>query len=313
MEDIKSKIKTIEDDISKNKLRDALDGLRDLFTQYDASEEKLQCLQQINHFNRLQAEIRDRTITAENIDVQTNRIVKATLGLLSAAEKVLLQPKEEKLIDWQSHDVSNVLEQFKQNWNINKQETTAQPYGLTQILDEQFIDNRNNWQLGPIHNFYGQYVGNIALANQQCTISTNANGSIDARIPLNINGLKEFVIETQVRFQVGDNFGYGLVWGVNPNNLDSYYFLLSPIGQFCIGYQMNRTSHNLANWMYSPYILQGLNINKLKVHRMGNQVHFYINDEHIFTTTYYQFFGNYLGMTAINYKTVSFDYLRVWN
>ncbi|MEM6698465.1 MAG: hypothetical protein AAF599_08715, partial [Bacteroidota bacterium] len=106
---------------------------------------------------------------------------------------------------------------------------------------------------------------------------------------------------------------FGLIWGTNPNTFDSYYFLISPIGQFCIGHLMNGVSHNLANWMYSPYIWQGMNVNKLKIHRQGTQVFFYINDQHVFTTTYYQFFGNYLGMTAINYKTVSFDYFRVWN
>ncbi|MEL6717128.1 MAG: hypothetical protein AAFO82_06925 [Bacteroidota bacterium] len=317
MEDIKSKIKTIEDDISKNKLKAALNTLRDIFTERNASEEKNQCLQQINHYNRLQGEIRDRTITAENVDVQTNRIVKATLGLLSAAEKLLFQPKNEQT-EWKVNDyehvkpVGDIFEQFKQKWNTTQQEVTASPHGLTQILQEQFVDNRNNWNLGPINNF-NQYVGNIAIANNQCSIVSTLNGSINAWIPLNINNFREFAIETQVHFHQGNNFGFGLIWGTNPNSFDSYYFLISPIGQFCIGYQMNGVSHNLANWMYSSYIMQGLNTNRLKIHRIGDQVHFYINNEHVFTTTYYQFFGNYLGMTAINYKTISFDYLKVWN
>lgn len=320
MQDIKSKIKTIEDDISQNKLRAALDALRDIFTQRNASEEKLQCLQQINHHNRLRGEIRDGTITAENIDVQTNRIVKATLGLLSAAEKLMLQPKEKNQAEWRTTDnydqvkpVGDIFEQFKQKWNTTQQETTTTPYGLTQILNDQFIDNRNNWNVGPINNFQNQYIGNIAITNHQCSIISSMNGSVNAWVPLNINSFKEFVIETQVHFQMGNNFGFGLIWGTNPNNFDSYYFLISPIGQFCIGYLMNGVSHNLANWMYSPYIWQGMNVNKLKVHRQGNQVYFYINEQHVFTTTYYQFFGNYIGMTAINYKTVSFDYLSVWN
>lgn len=319
MQDITSKIKVIEDDISKNKLRDALDALREIFTQYKASEEKNQCLQQINHHNRLQGEIRDGVITAENIDVQTNRIVKATLGLLSAAEKLVLQPKEKEQASWRTDDydhvkpVGDIFEQFKQKWNTTQQETTAQPYGLTQILEDQFIDNRNNWNIGPIYNFQNLYMGNIAITNHQCSIVSTMNGSLNAWIPLHINNFKEFAIETQAHFQMGNNFGFGLIWGTNPNTFDSYYFLISPIGQFCIGHLMNGVSHNLANWMYSPYIWQGMNVNKLKIHRQGTQVFFYINDQHVFTTTYYQFFGNYLGMTAINYKTVSFDYFRVWN
>jgi len=320
MEDIKSKIKAIEDDISRNKIRIALDQLRAIFTEYAASEQKGQCLQQINHYNRLQGNIRDQTITAENVDVQTNRIVKATLGLLSAAEKLMLQPKGKEQAEWMtanaehySKPVGDIFEQFKQKWNTTQQETTTTPYGLTQILEDQFINNQNNWNVGPINNFQNQYMGSVAIANHQCSITSTVNGSINAWIPLNIDKLKEFSIETQVRFQVGDNAGFGLIWGANATSFDYYYFLLSPIGQFCIGYQMKGASYNLANWVYSPYIWQGMNLNKLKLHRIGDQVYFYINDQHIFTTTYYSFFGNYLGMRAVNYKTVSFDYLSVWN
>lgn len=318
----KEQFKQIERYIIADRIKDALDKLYEFFDSVEATEQKHQTIQQINQLNRLNEQERDRTISQENLSIQKNQIVKATLGLLSAAEQLTVKPKTTTTDNWQSatdedlKPIGDIFKEFNEKWNTSQSTNSKPPNTLKQLFYDDFTDNRNNWNIGPIqanYNYYPTNAGNTFIAESQCVIDSGLNGVVNVWKQIGINRFTEFIIESQVCFWIGNNFGFGLIWGANPANFDSYYFLISQIGQFCIGYQMNGNSINLANWVYSPYIWQGVNANKLKLHRIGDQVHFYINDQQVFSTTYYTFFGDYIGMSAVNVKKVSFDYLSIWN
>lgn len=314
--DFKLRIQKIEKAIRDNQLKNALEDLYAIFQEFGATEEKNQTLLQLNKLKTLDEEERDGTITSEVLLVNRGRMVKATLGLLTSIEKRILinseSEKEENITteaEWMQ-PADDIFKSFMEQFDsIPKVPVENQQQNI--LLSDDFQDNRNSWTIGPVLDNQSKQIGTLSMINQQYVISIPFGGYIYAWRPLNIDAYKGFTIETQVRFYSGDFSGYGIVWGAEPTTFQSYYFMIASNGTFCVGYQINGSNQILANWLYSPYIYQSTNTNKLRLQRKDENVLFYINDQHVFTSIYYTFFGQHVGMVAVGQKQVGFDYFRV--
>ncbi len=315
--DFKPRIQKIETAIKNNRLKNALEDLYAVLQELGATEEKNQVLLQLSNLRNLDDDERDSTITSEVLLVHRGRIVKATLGLLTSAEQIILGQNEVarnvEEVEWMK-PADNIFKSFLEKFdeaNLQPMDNTAsQPSAL---LYDDFRDNILKWYVGSVSPNQPNSVpiGTLNIINQQYVFNIPVDGFIYGWRPVNIILTQSFSIETQVRFYTGDNKGYGIVWGADSATFDCYYFLISHNGYFCIGYQINNNQQILANWHYSAYIYQGNNTNTLRLERKGENVLFYINGQHIFSSIYYKFFGQHAGMMAGGHKQVGFDYFKV--
>ena len=136
------------------------------------------------------------------------------------------------------------------------EQKTLDHHHLSIYFHDDFLDNRNNWNIGDLKMGFSLFgsnnYGRTSIENHQCLIDSSYNGSVNVVIPMNINRFQPFAIETTAQFWSGNDFGFGLTWGINVQNYDAYYFFINHTGRFCIGHMMNGQSINLANWLYSP-------------------------------------------------------------
>jgi hypothetical protein len=323
MEEQKFTLASIELLVINNRIKEALEALRQWFEDNGYRKEKYEVIQQLSRWNEIKVDERNDTATPAELRVKKNKLTKATLDLLLLAEDKATAATSS--IENDTQPITNDSFAMMRAWSaqLKEQQQTAneQPnltnQELPTYLHDDFLDNRNSWNIGDLKMGFSLFgsnnYGRTSIENHQCLIDSNYNGSINVVLPMNINRFQPFAIETTVQYWSGNDFGFGLTWGINLQTYDAYYFFINHIGRFCIGHLMNGQSINLANWLYSPHIRTGNSKNKLRLYRYGDQVHFYINDQLVYTTPYYTFFGEYIGMTTVNQKKVTYDYFTVWN
>ena len=326
--DFKARIKSVEKAIINNKLEDALNELYKFFDEFAQIEEKNQTIQQISRYNRITSDYNLGVIERENYDQQINQLGRAIIGLLTAAERYALAnqevPTASKDVNWMMN-VQNVWENFNSHQNTPTK-TTAPTNGITNIFYDNFQDNRNKWTsgsyteevqnsgfLGVFKNPTPQKYAEISIHSNRCLIEHyKPESMITTWLHLPLNTQKDFVIETKATYLSGDNHGFGIRWGANQNN-DAYFFFISHPGSFCVRYNHAGSVFNIIDWTYSAYIWQGSSPNKLAIHKIGTYFYFYVNDQVVCTLPFYNFYGDWMGLTVAQEKKVLFEYFSVFN
>ncbi|NJL75057.1 MAG: hypothetical protein HC892_08495 [Saprospiraceae bacterium] len=324
--DFKAKIKSVEKAIINNKLQDALNELYNFFDEQVQIEEKNQTIQQISRFNRITSDYNLGIIKREDYDQEVNQLGRAIIGLLTAAERFALAnqeiPTASKENNWMN--AQNVWENFNSHQNVPTK--TTPPNNIINIFYDSFQDNRHKWTdgvyqedvspsgiLGIFQNTTSRKYGEITIHSNRCLIEhLKAESMITTWLHLPLNTEKDFIIETKATYLSGDNHGFGIRWGANQSN-DAYFFLISNQGSFCVRYNQSGNVYNIADWSYSAYIWQGSSPNKMAIHKRGNYFYFYVNDQVVCTLPFYNFYGNWMGLTVAQEKKVMFEYFSVFN
>ncbi len=162
-----------------------------------------------------------------------------------------------------------------------------------------WIDVPNDKKLSYIEN------GNLNIKNEKSNIYRLFSSQI------NINFNKNFSIETKIKQIKGStNKGYGLAWGSKGIN-NSYVFLVSSNGNFCVGKYVDNEYFSIAKWKKSSSIKPIKNYNLLKISREGNFLKFYINNEKVYETAFENFFGQLHGFFIQGNIACSIDFLKI--
>ncbi|WNJ16880.1 hypothetical protein [Pontibacter sp. G13] len=160
------------------------------------------------------------------------------------------------------------------------------------ILDEQFMDNRRNWDLvadkrldsklgeGMFH-IRGRSKSTGSIFGQKVILAKSQDYNMTLEI-IHTGGAK--------------NMGYGLVWGAKFNQQDYYAFLISANGKFTILQRERGQFSQIKPWTSSKHILKSKKPNVLSIEKRGEDLHFFINGYKVFSSAAERMRGNLSGI-----------------
>ena len=127
----------------------------------------------------------------------------------------------------------------------------------------------------------------------------------------NIEDGQDFYIETKIKHISGvDDWGYGIVWGAYSWS-NSYVFLISANGMYCIGGYRNENWSFLKKWTNSASINGSGVYNTLAIKKSADNLYFYINGTLVSRLKNQKFYGNRIGFVLFHNMTIQVDYLKV--
>lgn len=142
------------------------------------------------------------------------------------------------------------------------------------IFEEQFTDNRNAWFEGD----NGQYSAKVELERY---LFEHKRG--EGQSWLSCKDCGDYYTQAGFRVQCVlekingvDNYGYGLVWGVE-NTHNFYDFLITGSGYYRIYQWIAGASTAVIDWTLSDAIRPSNNLNLLELQLSGSELLFYIN------------------------------------
>lgn len=174
------------------------------------------------------------------------------------------------------------------------------------VLEEDFIDNRNNWLIidtkdATTSNPRGYYMINHKVKN----------GSYRFWKSIFINPEEDFTIESRLKQIAGpEDYGYGLVWASSGWD-NSYSFQVSSNGYFRVYQYTHGNFRAIKNWTQSEAINGLGTYNILKVAKKGSFWIFYINDKEVFTCYKKQFLGSNSGFVVNSTSIIMVDNFKI--
>ncbi len=149
------------------------------------------------------------------------------------------------------------------------------------ILEDNFSNNENNWEQRNDSTVRLEIEdGAYLIENRHDSGSRLVISSLD--LPKEV----EYEIEITLQKVSGvDNYGYGLVWGVQ--DLSNFYtFQISNEGQYRISQLAKNDWRAYRDWTASPHVKRYNLPNKLAIRHDGQQVTFYVNEEMVDELTF---------------------------
>lgn len=199
--------------------------------------------------------------------------------------------------------------------NYLDERETVDLVGDNMILNESFNDNSNSWPTGKIPR------GTANLANGEYKLVNKSQKPMYAKIDLEIDHTKDFIIEANVLEINNDkDDSFCIMWGANMDTKEYYAFR---INTFYGSYEYYRIRQKeidkLLNITFSTAINKGeRGKNNIKIKKSGKLYEFYINDKKVNDFRFQPFFGNHFGFInhfkhqiivddiAVRYLTPSF-------
>ena len=160
---------------------------------------------------------------------------------------------------------------------------------LKTIFEDDFTDNRNNWNEYPEDDEGVQIMqnGKYILYSTQDYWRTIRTIEIDQD--------KDFEIESTIEKAGGvDDNSYDIIWGLGGKNY--YTFGISGNGSYKYLKRVDGEWIYTINWTESEFINKYNAINRLKIKKSGDKLSFYINNQFVNETQFEKFFGNGLGI-----------------
>lgn len=167
--------------------------------------------------------------------------------------------------------------------------------GGTVVLQDDFTTNNNEWfeaenEMVTLRRDYGKYV-----FEHKRTI-----GGYLTWMPTSLDAYADFTMTAAIKKVSGvDNYGYGLVWGVE-NNKNYYYFLIAANGNYIYGKTVDGVSKILTDWTPTNDVKPAGETNQLEVRKSGNSLSLIINGNIQKSVPFDGAFGNYVGFKIDN-------------
>lgn len=160
------------------------------------------------------------------------------------------------------------------------------------LLNEEFTDNSNNWDVGKDKNENSEIrLGKYLMENY------TKNAWNWYAIESDLDGNKEFLIESSINKLNSYNNEdiYGLIWGTEDAE-NCFAFVVNTINQTYTAFSIyGGTWFNLINWQKSNHINYGNTTNKLGIAKIGKDLIFLVNDEPVNKTPAQEFYGKHIG------------------
>lgn len=176
------------------------------------------------------------------------------------------------------------------------------------ILDEQFNDNSRNWYTLSDSDF------NLKVDNGVYEIESKGNSAYWTFLDLtNLSADKEdFTIETGITQIDGlDNYGYGLIWSMYPDNSTYHSFLVSSNQMVKMEHKWKDGENKYKAWESNSSINKMGKQNILKIEKRANCIRGYLNGQLIYTGGDFSYFGSKVGFYVGNKMKIRVDYIKI--
>jgi len=176
---------------------------------------------------------------------------------------------------------------------------------LTPIpFPDNFSDNKNHW---PVLN---NDTVIVAIKNDSLFfVNKKVFSAFSIWKDANIDTTKDFVIKTSLIWKSGvDTSACGLVWGAKNKN-NKYTFLVRKNGRFKVDFDKDSVKTYLKEWTSSSAINSSNNV--LEIKKVNRLLYFKINNEQVFASSYFSFFGQGVGFKVENETSIAADYLNI--
>lgn len=164
--------------------------------------------------------------------------------------------------------------------------------GQPLVLHDTFDNNEAGWFEGEGDTY------SAAIENGKYTLKTFEEGhGRTLTLSYFLDPNKDFLIEANFLQRDGStNNGIGLLWGGDDDN-NYHVFMIAHTGYYQVLSPEKR--EGLNDWKETKDINPQEKGDNLRVTKVGNTLHFYLNDKKVFTTGSLPFYGNKIGV--INY------------
>ena len=183
------------------------------------------------------------------------------------------------------------------------------------ILKEDFLDNRNQWDLKP--STQGDRLISVSRLQDGRLIferfAEEASNSFEY-LHLKMDAARDFRIQTKIGFIAFDSpqCAAGLYWGAK-DSANYFQFLISMQGQFLIQYKIDGGFCVLQEWTASSSIDLETRINVMQLDRKAHLYHFYLNGQLVFSCPFVSFFGDRIGVSIQRRVKVFVDEFEVYS
>ena len=176
----------------------------------------------------------------------------------------------------------------------------------TIIFNEDFNNNNQHWR--ETKNAFKEFF----FRNGQYFIIQQEDGRLtwDSKF-INVDTDEDFIIDASVTLNWKQNGGAYLMFGIDENNRNYHAVHIKKeegkkevyFGKYIDGKwtgewkDANLKGYGEQNWV--------------QISKKGKTIHYFINEELIFSKPFESFFGNYIGLGCQGTQNVSFEYLRV--
>lgn len=292
------RIKKIEDAIIENKLKEALEDLREIFEEIKEDELYNEVLLLLSRLNSFESNSRQGTIA--QFDEEINKMRLSILKLKQQAKNILDQS-----FDSEDLDDTNILK--------NKIEDAHE---LDIIFEDYFEDNSNEWVLGERKDNEGYVYGIYNILNNRYFLERKREKAGTLTVlyhKIKINVRRDFEIEVKMSFIKGvEKSYYGIKWG-RGKDTSAFAFVVSEHGEFTIKSNLDGSKFSIKDWTASKHINKGRTFNVLKIQKKENSYIFYVNNEVVYVGTFHNFYGSGLGFCLGRQIKVAVEYLRIKN
>jgi len=178
---------------------------------------------------------------------------------------------------------------------------------------DDFVDNKNNWNLTKIENF-NSYIENskfIKKTDRLVLKNGNKNNNMNAlwqEVP--INQSYNYSIYSKIMKAAGTNENeYGIIW--RGADWDNFACLLISSSYFKIFEVKNGKEIILKNWTYLEYINTYFFYNEFIIEKKNNKLNISINDTTIYSANYKQYIGNNVAFVTSGNLKIKVDFLEI--
>ncbi len=173
---------------------------------------------------------------------------------------------------------------------------------------EDFINNKNKW--------INDSNSKIYSINDSCLIIYNTfSYPISDGKEISINDIKDFEIETEIKFESGEEKDFiGIFWGSITFD-EKYNFGFSANSGFTIykDFSIERTKYQ--DWKHTDFINK-TSYNKLTIRKIDFHYYFFINKRFVYKMSYDILPGNEIGFiipqkTKVSIKNLTVSYIEI--
>lgn len=174
------------------------------------------------------------------------------------------------------------------------------------LFRDDFNDNTYKWNYDPNRQL------NAFIKDSSLYINNLSSIEAPARYVRNLFLCKDsnFIIESKLQFlDKGEEANAGLIWHSEDEN-NGFYFQITSNGKVRIwGNKFNRKM-NFLPWTSFPSF-ENSEWYKMRIHKIGNTLNFYVNNTKVYTSPFRGQFGVEMGFAIGKFTNIRIDYIGV--
>ncbi|TAE61036.1 MAG: hypothetical protein EAZ89_00980 [Bacteroidetes bacterium] len=175
------------------------------------------------------------------------------------------------------------------------------------LFEDHFEDNRFNWDLSATDKKSAEIRDGLLIVNTK----TKASGTFFTQTVPVPEGADMDISLSLTQRSGPENMGFGLCWGLREGEKDFYALLISTNGKYTILRMRRGKFSELKRWTLSRFIEPKGKPNLITVRKRGDVLHFYINNQPIFSGPWEPVRGGRMGLVVYGTMKIETDFLSI--